>query len=437
MLGVPRAGPTHQPTRAVRCGSKRRLRVGALLGDGPQRCFNCFAPFLVTRSLPRMPQRVLVACDKLKDALTAERACAIVAREIRRAHPDWKIELAPITDGGEGFARILTNAVGGEWTPVPASGPRLERIQVSVGFVDGARIPAAARALLPPVADRRVAIIEMAAVSGLALVPPDERDPWRTTSYGTGQLIRAAAELGAGAILLGVGGSATSDLGLGALAALGFEFRDTNGAKVRPPFPAAWERITHIEGEAFASIPPIAIACDVTNPLLGPNGAAAIFGPQKGLRAADLPRHEMLAARMANLLAQHCARDPAAMSNQPGAGAAGGIAFGLMTAARGQLVPGFSLVSAWLDLDAKVAAADLVITGEGRFDASSLAGKGPGAVVQRARAAGKRAIVFAGSVDGAATSDDVHAITPSGTPLPEALAQTESNLVNVIARVLS
>lgn len=385
-----------------------------------------------------MPTRVLVAFDKFKDALTAERAAAIAARELRRARPEWQVEVAPITDGGDGFARILTESAGGEFVTVPASGPRLETVRASFGIVPAGRVPAAARKLWPVLerAEARVAVIEMAAVNGLAQVPLEARSPWHTTTFGTGRLIRAAAEYGVDGVLLGVGGSATSDLGTGALNALGLEFRDADGAKVRPPFPATWERITSVDGAVFASIPPLAIACDVTNPLLGPNGAAAVFGPQKGLRADELPRFEAQAARLAELLCRHCARDPASLITTPGAGAAGGIAFGLMVAARARLLPGFSLVAAWLDLDARLAAADIVVTGEGRFDASSLSGKGPGAIVARARAAGKRTVVFAGSCDPAAAPGGVEliSITPPGTPLEAALAHAGRNLAQAVAR---
>jgi glycerate kinase len=282
----------------------------------------------------------------------------------------------------------------------------------------------------------RVAVIEMAAISGLALVPPDARDPWRTTTLGTGQLIRAAAELGAKAIVLGVGGSATNDLGLGALSALGFEFRDAAGAKVRPPFPAGWEHIARIEGEAFPSIPPVVIACDVRNPLLGPTGAAAIYGPQKGLRADDLPRLEAQAERLARMLVARCGGDADRLMTTPGAGAAGGIAFGLMTALHARLQPGFDLVARWLDLDAKIGAADIVITGEGRYDASSASGKGPGAIVQQARAANRRVVVFAGAVETPAAEPNVEnvAITPAGTPLATALAQADHNLAAAVVR---
>lgn len=384
-----------------------------------------------------MPTRVLVAFDKFKDALSAERACAIAAREIRRARPQWSVDLAPLTDGGEGFCRILTAEAGGELIQVPASGPRLERMQAPVGMVETARIPAAARQLLfaGGATPSRIAVIDMASINGLGLIAPDARDPWTTTSFGTGQLIRAAAELGAEFILLGLGGSATSDLGLGVLNALGLEFRDAANAKIRPPFPHTWTALTAIEGEVFTSIPPIAIACDVANPLLGPSGAAAVFGPQKGLRAEDLPRLDAEAARLAGLLCAHCGKDFAAATNLAGVGAAGGIGFALVTAARTRLVPGFALVSAWLDLETRMNAADIVLTGEGRFDASSLSGKGPGAIAARARACGREAIIFAGAVSAAlADARDIHAITPADVPLPRALAEADRFLAAAIAR---
>ena len=385
-----------------------------------------------------MSTRVLIAFDKFKDALTAQRAGAIAARELGRLRPDWIVDCVPVAECGYGFVRILTEAAAGAIITVPSTGPRLEAIDAPLGFVEWDRLPATARALLPVSGDRggRVAVIEMAAVNGLTLLPLEARDPWYATSVGTGRLIRTAAELGATAILLGVGGSATNDLGIGALSALGFVFRDANAGKFDPPFPATWERITEVEGELLASIPPLTIACDVSNPLLGPNGAAAVYGPQKGLCAADLPRYEAQAAWMADLLCRHCGRDLAAMIGEPGAGAAGGIAFGLMAAAQARLVPGFDLVAAWLQLDAKIVAADIVITGEGRFDTSSLAGKGPGEIVRRARAAGRRAVVFAGTVDAETAVRDVEvvAITPLESPLDVALAQADRNLAAAVAR---
>ncbi|MEO5959269.1 MAG: glycerate kinase, partial [Opitutaceae bacterium] len=259
------------------------------------------------------------------------------------------------------------------------------------------------------------------------------------TSIGTGELIRlATAQQEIAAILLGVGGSATSDLGLGALAALGLEFRSAEGGLVHPPIPARWDEIARIAGGIAPGLPPIRIACDVTNPLLGPNGAAAIYGPQKGLRAVDFPRLDASAGRLARLLCRHNAQ-PDSLRDTPGAGAAGGISFGLVATAGAKLLPGFDLVTAWLDLERRLAAADLVITGEGRFDDSSLSGKGPGAVAARALALGKTAHVFAGAVTVSSTRANLftHAITPGGTTLADALRDAPENLRHGIARIFA
>lgn len=373
--------------------------------------------------------RVLVAFDKFKDAMTAPAAGAAVAAALREQHPDWTVDLAPLADGGEGFAEILTGAAGGRMRGVEATGPRGVRRSASFGLVPVASVPAAARAQLGfanLAAGAQVAVIEMAVASGLALLGAGERDPWHTTTLGTGELIQAASGAAA-AILLGVGGSATNDLGLGALAALGFRFSDAQGVPVHP-IPEQWPRIARISGGVPAALPPIYIACDVTNPLLGPRGAAAVYGPQKGLRPADHAAMEKEAARLADLLCAHCGR-PVSLREVPGAGAAGGIAFGLMVGAGAKLLPGFDLVAAWLDLETRLRAADIVITGEGRFDESSLEGKGPGAIAARALALGKPVHVFAGQVTAATRRGlSLHAITPAGIPLAQALREAPGNL---------
>jgi glycerate kinase len=383
--------------------------------------------------------RVLVAFDKFKDSLSAREACETAAHALAAQHRDWSLDLCPLADGGEGFCEILTQAAGGHTVVTTVTGPRGEPVQAPIGFVSLAKIPPAARTLLrldalpsPASLSDRIAIVEMAAASGLALLEPEARDPWRTTSFGTGELIETAAQMGAGAVLLGVGGSATHDLGLGALGALGLTFLDAQEAAIDPPVPAHWRAIQRLEGRV--SVPPLRIACDVTNPLLGPRGAAAVYGPQKGLRPGDLARLDHESARLAMLLCAHCGQADALMET-PGAGAAGGIAFGLLAAAGAQLVSGFELVSAWLDLEARLAAADLVITGEGRFDDSSLQGKGPGAVVARALALGKRVQVFAGRVELKAAPPAglaLRAITPPEAPLALALHAARGNLATAV-----
>lgn len=382
--------------------------------------------------------RVLVAFDKFKDALTAPAACAIAARALATAQPAWPVTTCPLADGGEGFAPILTEAAGGSWQSVTVTGPRGVPTSAGFGLAKIERLPAAARKRLNlgSVAGK-LAIIEMATASGLQSLAPDERDPWHTTSHGTGELIAAARAAGADAVLLGVGGSATNDVGLGALVALGWRAETKSGETVALPYPHTWADIVRLVPPADAP-PVLRIACDVSNPLLGERGATAVFGPQKGLRAEDFPALEAAVGRMAGLIAAAAARP--GLETTPGAGAAGGIAYGLLTAARAQLVPGFDLVEEWLDLETKLAEAELVITGEGRFDASSLEGKGPGSLAARAAAAGKPVWIFAGAVELPADIPEtwrVEAITPIGMPLPAALAAAESNLAATLARTLA
>ena len=224
----------------------------------------------------------------------------------------------------------------------------------------------------------------------------------------------------------------------GALNALGFEFPTTDQRSISPPIPAGWSAISRVEGGISPGFPPIRIACDVTNPLVGPRGAAATYGPQKGLQPEDLARLDGESGRLARLLCARCGQ-PESVMETAGAGAAGGIAFGLMAAAGARLLSGFDLVSAWLDVDARLARADLVITGEGRFDASSFNGKGPGAIAARAIALGKSTHVFAGSLGhGLSSSSDekknltLHAISPPHLELADALRAAPANLAAAV-----
>ena len=390
-------------------------------------------------------RRVLVAFDKFKGALDAEQACRVAADVIGHERPGWTVDVAPLTDGGEGFCQIMTRAVGGTLHDARASGPlfdaaALPRVLAHVGLVELGVLPEAASALLAlPAEARRLAVIDMASVNGLALVPPGRRDVYRSSTLGTGELLLAARDLGCDAILLGVGGSATSDLGLGALSALGWRFESRAGALLAPPVPASWPQLARVvRGEASA-LPPLRIACDVDNPLLGPRGAAAIYGPQKGLAADAAAGFDAVAEQVAALLCAAAGVD-SELSLAPGAGAAGGIAFGLLAAAGARLVPGSALVDAWLGLDARVATADWVLTGEGRFDASSWAGKGPGALVRAAQRRGRGWAVFAGSIalgarerrGAAARGGRLVAITPRGEPIASALPRTAENLARSV-----
>jgi len=375
--------------------------------------------------------RVLIAFDKFKDALTARQAGETVAAALRTKHPDWQLDICPLTDGGEGFCETLTQAAKGRLDYVEVSGPRGAGVKAPVGLVDQENIPATVRHRLR--AGKRLAIIDLASASGIGLLAPDQRDPWLATTCGTGELMRHATGQNADAILLGVGGSATNDLGLGALAALGFSFR-RGAVELYPPLPDTWEQMSRIDTSRATKLPPVFIACDVTNPLLGLHGATATFGPQKGLKPDDAPRLETQVARMAALLCEACGQ-PHSLAEIPGTGAAGGFPFGLMAGYGAQLVPGFELVSDWLDLPARLATADLVLTGEGRFDATSLQGKGPGSLVAEACRLGKPVHVFAGSL-GVPADGFHHAITPAGMPLAKALPRTAELLAATVGRVL-
>lgn len=374
--------------------------------------------------------RVLVAFDKFKDALGAAEACAAAADALRAVQPDWRIDVCPLADGGDGFVDVLTRAAGGKFHRTQVTGPRGGQVEAAFGV---AEVPAAAR---DRVTGRRVAIVEMAQASGLALLPPGQRDPWQASTRGTGELIRAAANAGVDGILLGVGGSATHDAGLGALTALGLRCHELDGRTVELPIPHAWAAVASVSGQFDAAIPPITVACDVTNPLMGTFGAASVFAPQKGLLAEDFTRLEYMTGRMAALLTTNAGKHPL-LCETPGAGAAGGLAFGLLCAADAKLAPGAELVGAWLGLDARLAAADLVLTGEGRFDESSLNGKGPGDMARRALAAGKRVHIFAGATSAALAGAELHTITPAGQALPEALRSAGSNLGAAVRAALA
>jgi glycerate 2-kinase len=373
--------------------------------------------------------RVLIAFDKFKDSMSARTACDMAAGAVASLGSRYEVDSCPLSDGGEGFAGILTRAAGGSENTVEVTGPLGDPIQAAFGIVPVARIPDETSV---------IAVVEMATASGLALLSPDRRDPMRASSIGTGQAMQAAAASGVRAILLGVGGSATHDLGLGALGALGLSLLESGGGALEALVPADWPLVQGIAGRVPDGFPPILIACDVDNPLLGPRGALATYGPQKGLKPHDASLLEAQSARLAALLCREFGR-PDDLAAKPGAGAAGGIAFGLMAAADATLIPGFELVSSWLDLDRRVAEADIIITGEGRFDDSSMSGKGPGALASRALELGKQVHVFAGEVRLSAAIEGLrtHGITPQAVPLADALANAPGFLFVAVKRALS
>lgn len=381
---------------------------------------------------------ILAAFDKFKDAMPADRACDAALAGVQAAlGASHSLTTAPLTDGGEGFCPILTQAAQGHLEHHKVCGPLGEEVEAPLGWVDLEQIPEGARRYLGS-SSGKLAIIEMASVAGLEQVPHEQRHPAHCTTRGVGDLIRIAIAEGANAILLGIGGSATSDLGLGALEALGLSFCPSGQVT-----PAQWNAIEQIEGHIELQVPPIYIACDVENPLLGPQGATAVYGPQKGLSPEEIGPFDEASAVVAKKL---CAffNKPEARLEVPGSGAAGGIGFGLNVACEAEYVPGFELVTAWLDLARKIQEADLILTGEGKFDASSLAGKGPYALLVAANSNNKSAILLAGLAeeDAAKTvsqrfpGTSAYSITPAGTPLPLALKNAPEFLTKKVTEVL-
>ena len=386
--------------------------------------------------------RVLIALDKFKEALSAGAACAALASALRPAHPGWTLDLCPLADGGDGFVAALAAGGRGEIRRASVSGPLGRKVEAPWALVPPDKIPPAvlgrlcgATRLAAP-----LAVIEMAACSGLALVPPARRSVWQSTSRGVGELIVEATRAGTCGILLGVGGSATNDLGLGALAALGFRALDAAGGEITQLVPRRFSEIASILPPApdspFSRLPPLWIACDVDNPLCGPSGATFTYGPQKGVAPEELAPLDAELARIGLLLAETCQASPGLLE-YPGAGAAGGIAAGLMLACGARLTGGFDLVSDWLELNRRVNEADLVITGEGRFDDTSLQGKGPGGLVSMALAQGKRALVVAGSIQVSRPPPGLGLlpITPEGMSLAEALPATARLLAEAARRI--
>ncbi|MDL5156598.1 glycerate kinase [Actinomycetospora termitidis] len=314
--------------------------------------------------------RVLVAPDKFKGSLTAVAVADAVAGVLRAHGHD--VELCPIADGGDGTVDAAV-AAGFTRRGLTAAGPTGEPVATSYAR------------------DGDTAVVELADVCGLVRLPGD-LEPYRSSTYGLGEVLRAALDTGVRRVVLGIGGSASTDGGAGLAQALGAVLRDADGREL--PAGVGGGRLPEV---VAVDRPPVLaatleVACDVDNPLLGPHGAAAVYGPQKGAGPADVTALDGALAHWARVVGGD-------LAEVPGAGAAGGAGFGLMTLLGARLRPGFDLVAELLGFDERLAGADLVITGEGRLDAQTLRGKGPAGVAARARAAGVPVLAVAGSID--------------------------------------
>jgi glycerate 2-kinase len=325
--------------------------------------------------------RILISPQEFKGTLTALQAANAIARAIGRILPSAHLEIAPIADGGPGFLDAIVSITGGKYLKSQVEDPLGRPVAARWGTIGGG-----------------TAILEMAEASGLLRLDPAERDPRRTSTFGTGQLIRAALDADCPRIFLGIGGSATNDGGVGAAEALGVRFLDREGMLL-PRGGAALSRLDRIDlagRDPRLDIVQLWIAADVTNPLLGPTGASAIYGPQKGADEQAVRELDLALARLAEVTHTLLGHDLSAVS---GAGAAGGLAFGLLAFCGGRLKRGFEVVAESLGLEERAGRADVVITGEGRLDEQSAFGKGPGSLAALAKRKGKRTVIFAGRVD--------------------------------------
>ena len=364
--------------------------------------------------------KIVCAPDSFKESLTAAEAAAAMARGVRRVVPDADVVEVPLSDGGEGFLDALAAALAARLVEVEAP--------------DALGRPATAAFALT---DDGVAVIEMARASGLEQIAPAERDIWHSSTAGVGRLVTAALDAGAHRLVIGIGGSATNDGGAGLLDALGVRFRDAAGRRLDPT-PAALAALASVDTSGLdprlASVE-VECASDVTNPLCGPRGASAVFGPQKGATPDDVPLLDALLSRLAAL------DGGTEVAERPGAGAAGGLGYALMRHLRARLRPGIELVTETVGLAERVRGAELVLTGEGSVDAQTLAGKTPAGVAAVARAAGIDVVILAGRV---APDADVlldHGvlalvpILPRAMELSEALASGAENLERAAATV--
>ncbi|MBP7275044.1 MAG: glycerate kinase [Kiritimatiellae bacterium] len=355
-------------------------------------------------------RRCVVAFDSWKGTMSADEACAVFSRAAAEAKPGLRFESCPMADGGEGTAAVLQSALGGEW--------RRERVR---GPMPGQHVEA--RWLWQ--SDARRAVVEMAQAAGLTLAPEGGRDPGRATTYGVGELIRAAAGAGARELVITLGGSATVDGGAGMAQALGFRLRDARGGDLSPGGAALadLDRIERPDDDPLRGIRILAWS-DVTHPLLGVAGAAPVFGPQKGASPDQVRTLERGLERLAFCLGRDLGRDVGAV---PGGGAAGGLGAGIAGFLGGTLESGIAGVLRATRLAERVNGAEWVVTGEGRFDATSLRGKVVGGVLEVARAAGARVAIVAGECRVAepdwrsAGGCAVYATRPPDLPLEEAL----------------
>jgi glycerate 2-kinase len=352
--------------------------------------------------------RVLVAPQEFKGTLTAVEASCAIRNALNAAFPDWQVDLLPMADGGYGTTDALLAALGGELQTTAAHDPLMRPVDATWGLL----------------ADGR-GVIEAASASGLLRLTPEERNPATVrlaSSYGTGELVRAALDAGCRELVFGLGGTATNDGGAGMAQALGFRLLDARGNEL-PPGGVALRDLAHIDAaHAPGAIAQTRVvgATDVTNPLCGPTGASAVYGPQKGADADAIAELDVALGNLAAVIKRDLGVD---VLDVPGAGAAGGLGAALIAFLGAKLSSGAEVIGEAVHIDARVSQADIVITGEGRLDFQTVFGKTPQYVAQHAAAAGKRCICIAGLLgEGWESSKglfaDISALSDGASALP-------------------
>ncbi|PYI62105.1 MAG: glycerate kinase [Verrucomicrobia bacterium] len=322
--------------------------------------------------------KILIAPDKFKGTLDAREVAQNIAKGLRDVLSDADIEIIPMADGGEGTAEAICDARGCSWVQCKAHDPLGREIYARYGWIDR----------------EKLAVTEMSEAAGMRRLSESERDPIRATTFGVGEMLLDATKRGANEIVIGLGGSATNDGGFGMARALGFRFLGAGDREIKRVVELALlERIQRPKGREELKRRRIVAAVDVKNPLLGENGATQVFGPQKGASKSDLDNLERALTRLAGVVATEFGFD---YRDEAGAGAAGGLGFGLLSFCDATIRPGFQVVAEAVGLELKIKDVDVVITGEGSLDRQTLEGKTPVGVARLARKFGKPVFAFVG-----------------------------------------
>ncbi len=363
--------------------------------------------------------KILIAPDKFKGSLSAREVAENIAKGLRDVLPEATINIVPMADGGEGTAEVICDALGGSWVNCAAHDPIGREIDARYGWIQ----------------KRKLAVMEMNEAAGMRRLSESERDPLRANTFGVGEMILDASRRGAQKIIIGLGGSATNDGGFGMAGALGFRFFNDRGQEIEKVVDLV--ELQRIKRKQALNLPRIIAAADVRNPLLGENGATRVFGPQKGATADKIDILERALTKLGDVVSKDLKVN---YRDEPGAGAAGGLGFGLMSFCGAAIRPGFGVVAESVGLESKMKDVDVVITGEGSLDRQTLEGKTPAGVAGLARKLGKRvfAIVGRASEDRQVRElfDGVYVTTRPGMSEKESIARA-AELLRERARKLA